>query len=164
MARNRTTARCASPRAATRAAIDVRDWYDVGGGESGWVVPDPKDSQIVYAGSYDGLLTRYDHRTGQLRNVTVWPDNPMGAGAEAMKYRFQWDYPLLFSPNDPTTLYAGGDHVFKTTNGGASWETISPDLTRNDKSKQGPTGGPDHQGQQQHRVLRHHLYDRRIAR
>ena len=123
-------------------AIDVRDWYDVGGGESGWVVPDPKDSQIVYAGSYDGLLTRYDHRTGQLRNVTVWPDNPMGAGAEAMKYRFQWDYPLLFSPNDPTTLYAGGDHVFKTTNGGASWEVISPDLTRNDKSKQGPTGGP----------------------
>ncbi len=123
-------------------AIDVRDWYDVGGGESGWVVPDPKDSQIVYAGSYDGLLTRYDHRTGQLRNVTVWPDNPMGAGAEAMKYRFQWDYPLLFSPNDPSTLYAGGDHVFKTTNGGASWEAISPDLTRNDKSKQGPTGGP----------------------
>ncbi|HTS47294.1 MAG TPA: hypothetical protein VMH05_05085 [Bryobacteraceae bacterium] len=123
-------------------AIDVRDWYDVGGGESGWVVPDPKDSQIVFAGSYDGLLTRYDHRTGQLRNVTVWPDNPMGAGAEAMKYRFQWDYPLLFSPNDPSTLYAGGDHVFKTTNGGASWETISPDLTRNDKSKQGPTGGP----------------------
>ncbi len=123
-------------------AIDVRDWYDVGGGESGWVVPDPKDSQIVFAGSYDGLLTRYDHRTGQLRNVTVWPDNPMGAGAEAMKYRFQWDYPLLFSPNDPTTLYAGGDHVFKTNNGGASWETISPDLTRNDKSKQGPTGGP----------------------
>lgn len=123
-------------------AIDVRDWYDVGGGESGWVVPDPKDSQIVYAGSYDGLLTRYDHRTGQLRNVTVWPDNPMGAGAEAMKYRFQWNYPLLFSPNDPSTLYAGGDHVFKTTNGGASWEIISPDLTRNDKSKQGPTGGP----------------------
>ncbi|HLG99720.1 MAG TPA: hypothetical protein VKX49_25655 [Bryobacteraceae bacterium] len=132
-------------RIATRSdegAIGERDWYDVGGGESGWVVPDPKDSQIVFAGSYDGLLTRYNHRTGQLRNVTVWPDNPMGAGAEAMKYRFQWNYPLLFSPNDPGTLYAGGDHVFKTTNGGTSWETISPDLTRNDKSKQGPTGGP----------------------
>ncbi len=132
-------------RIATRSdegAIDVRDWYDVGGGESGWVVPDPKNSQIVFAGSYDGLLTRYDHRTGQLRNVTVWPDNPMGAGAEAMKYRFQWNYPLLFSPNDPSTLYAGGDHLFKTANGGARWEVISPDLTRNDKSKQGPTGGP----------------------
>jgi photosystem II stability/assembly factor-like uncharacterized protein len=132
-------------RIATRSdegSIDVRDWYDVGGGESGWVVPDPKDSQIVFAGSYDGLLTRYNHRTGQLRNVTVWPDNPMGAGAEAMKYRFQWDYPLLFSPNDPSTLYAGGDHVFKTTNGGTNWETISGDLTRNDKSKQGSSGGP----------------------
>jgi photosystem II stability/assembly factor-like uncharacterized protein len=132
-------------RIATRSdegSIGVRDWYDVGGGESGWVVPDPKNSQIVYAGSYDGLLTRYDHRSGQLRNVTVWPDNPMGSGAEAMKYRFQWDYPLLFSPNDPATLYAGGDHLFKTTNGGSSWETISDDLTRNDKSKQGPTGGP----------------------
>ncbi len=132
-------------RIATRGdsgSIGVRDWYDVGGGESGWVVPDPKDSQIVFAGSYDGLLTRYDHRTGQLRNVTVWPDNPMGSGAEAMKYRFQWDYPLLFSPHDPATLYAGGDHLFKTTNGGASWEMISGDLTRNDKSKQGPSGGP----------------------
>jgi photosystem II stability/assembly factor-like uncharacterized protein len=123
-------------------SINPHDWYDVGGGESGWVVPDPKNSLIVYAGSYDGLLTQYNHRTGQQRNVTVWPDNPMGSGAEAMKYRFQWNYPLLFSPNDPSTLYAGGDHVFKTTNGGSSWETISGDLTRNDKSKQGPSGGP----------------------
>ncbi len=132
-------------RIATRSdsgSIGVRDWYDVGGGESGWLAPDPKNSEIVYAGSYDGLLTRYDHRSGQLRNVTVWPDNPMGYGAEAMKYRFQWNYPIMFSPNDPDTLYCAGDHVFKTTNGGASWEVISRDLTRNDKSKQGPSGGP----------------------
>jgi len=123
-------------------AINPHDWYDVGGGESGWVVPDPKNSQIVFAGSYDGLLTQYNHRTGQQRNITVWPDNPMGYGAEGMKYRFQWNFPLLFSPNDPSTLYAGGDHVFKTTNAGSSWEAISGDLTRNDKSKQGPSGGP----------------------
>jgi photosystem II stability/assembly factor-like uncharacterized protein len=132
-------------RIATRSdegSIGVRDWYDVGGGESGWLAPDPKDSEIVYAGSYDGLLTRYDHRSGQLRDVTVWPDNPMGSGAEAMKYRFQWNYPILFSPNDPNTLYCAGDHVFKSTNGGTSWEVISGDLTRNDKSKQGPSGGP----------------------
>ena len=132
-------------RIATRSddgSIGVRDWYDVGGGESGWLAPDPKDSEIVYAGSYDGLLTRYDHRTGQLRNVTVWPDNPMGAGAEAMKYRFQWNYPIVFSPHNPNTLYCAGDHVFKTTNGGTNWEIISGDLTRNDKSKQGPSGGP----------------------
>jgi photosystem II stability/assembly factor-like uncharacterized protein len=132
-------------RIATRSdegSIGVRDWYDVGGGESGWLAPDPKNSDIVYAGSYDGLLTRYDHRTGQLRDVTVWPDNPMGSGAEAMKYRFQWTYPIVFSPNNPNTLYCAGDHVFKTTNGGTSWEVISGDLTRNDKSKQGPSGGP----------------------
>jgi photosystem II stability/assembly factor-like uncharacterized protein len=132
-------------RIATRSddgSIGVRDWYDVGGGESGWLAPDPKDSEIVYAGSYDGLLTRYDHRTGQLRDVTVWPDNPMGSGAEAMKYRFQWTFPIVFSPNDPNTLYCAGDHVFKTSNGGNSWEVISGDLTRNDKSKQGASGGP----------------------
>ncbi|HEX5709124.1 MAG TPA: hypothetical protein VFX96_17615, partial [Pyrinomonadaceae bacterium] len=102
----------------------------------------PKDSNIVYAGSYGGLLTRYDHRTGQLKNITIWPDNPMGHGAEGMKYRFQWNYPILFSPHDPNVLYAAGDHLFRSTNEGQSWEMISPDLTRNDKSKQGPSGGP----------------------
>jgi hypothetical protein len=129
---------------ATRApgGIGERNWYDVGGGESGWVIPDPKNSEVTFAGSYDGLLTRYDHRTGQLRNITVWPDNPMGYGAEGMKYRFQWDFPMIFSPNDPNTFYAGGNILFKTVNEGQSWEPISPDLTRNDKSKQGPVGGP----------------------
>jgi hypothetical protein len=81
----------------------------VGGGESGGIAPDPGDSNIVYAGAYDGLLTRYNHSTGATRNVTVWPDNPMGSGVEAMKYRFQWNYPLLFSPHDPKLLYAGGN-------------------------------------------------------
>ncbi|HLJ50100.1 MAG TPA: hypothetical protein VKU01_29005 [Bryobacteraceae bacterium] len=125
-----------------RGGINEKDWYDVGGGESGWIQPDPKNSQIVYAGSYDGLLTRYDHRTEQMRNITVWPDNPMGYGAEGMKYRFQWDFPIVFSPHDPSTMYAGGNVLFKTTNEGQSWTAISPDLTRNDKSKQGPSGGP----------------------
>jgi photosystem II stability/assembly factor-like uncharacterized protein len=122
--------------------ITERNWYDVGGGESGWIQPNPKNSDVVYAGSYDGLLTRYEHRTGQLRNITVWPDNPMGAGAEAMKYRFQWDFPIFLSPHDPTALYAGGNVLFKSTNEGQSWQAISKDLTRDDKSKQGPTGGP----------------------
>ena len=117
-------------------------WHDVGGGESGWIAPSPKDSNIVFAGSYGGYLTRYDHRTKQLRAVNIWPENPMGWGAEGMKYRFQWNYPILFSPNDPNVLYAAGDHLFRSTNEGQSWEMISPDLTRNDKSKQGPAGGP----------------------
>ncbi len=123
-------------------SITEREWHDVGGGESGWIAPDPQNPAVVYAGSYDGLLTRYDHRTGTTRNVTVWPDNPMGSGAEAMKYRFQWNFPLLFSPHDPKALYAGGNVLVRSTDEGQHWTPISPDLTRNDKSKQGPTGGP----------------------
>jgi photosystem II stability/assembly factor-like uncharacterized protein len=123
-------------------SIDRTHWYAVGGGESGWIAPHPRNSTIVFAGSYGGLLTRYDHRTGQSRNVTVWPDNPMGAGVEAMKYRFQWNFPIVFSPHDPNLLYAASNVLFKSTNEGQSWEPISPDLTRNDKSKQGPSGGP----------------------
>jgi len=132
-------------RTASRTAgggITEQDWYDVGGGESGWIAPDPKNSQIVYAGSYDGLITRQDHRTGQSRNINAWPDNTMGYGVEAMKYRFQWSYPIAFSPHDPKTLYIGAQVLLKTTNEGQSWEPISPDLTRNYKSKMGTSGGP----------------------
>ncbi|MFN2452604.1 MAG: glycosyl hydrolase [Pyrinomonadaceae bacterium] len=125
----------------TEAGIDRTDWYDVGGGESGWIAPYPKDSEIVFAGSYGGLITRYDHHTGQLRSVTPWPDNPMGHGAIDLKYRFQWNFPILFSPHDAETLYAAANVLFKSTNQGQSWEVISPDLTRNDKSKQQPAGG-----------------------
>jgi photosystem II stability/assembly factor-like uncharacterized protein len=123
-------------------AITEADWHEVGGGESGWIAPDPANSQFVYAGSYDGLLTRYDDKTGALRNVTVWPDNPMGSGVEVMKYRFQWSYPLLFSPWNPKLLYAGSNVLLATQDEGQHWSAISPDLTRNDKSKQGPVGGP----------------------
>jgi photosystem II stability/assembly factor-like uncharacterized protein len=122
--------------------IDRTNWYDVGGGESGWIAPYPKDSQIVFAGSYGNMITRYDHRTGQLRNVNPWPDNPMGWGAADLKYRFQWNFPIVFSPHDPDTLYAGANVLFKSANQGQSWQVISPDLTRNDKSKQGSSGGP----------------------
>ena len=123
-------------------SITESDWHEVGGGESGWIAPDPTDSRYVYAGSYDGLLTRYDDKTGALRNVTVWPDNPMGSGVEVMKYRFQWSYPLLFSPWNPKLLYAGANVLMATEDEGQHWKAISPDLTRDDKSKQGPVGGP----------------------
>ncbi|HJP94296.1 MAG TPA: hypothetical protein VJ875_20215 [Pyrinomonadaceae bacterium] len=126
----------------TEGGIGTSDWYDVGGGESGWVAPSPKDSQIVFAGSYGGLTTRYDHHTGQLRDVNPYPNNPMGAGADVLKYRFQWNFPLLFSPHDPNTLYCAANVLFRSTDEGSSWQIISPDLTRNDKSKQGPSGGP----------------------
>jgi photosystem II stability/assembly factor-like uncharacterized protein len=126
----------------TDSGIREADWYDVGGGESGWIAPSPKDSQIVYAGSYGGLITRYDHHTGQLRDVSPYPNNPMGAGADVLKYRFQWNFPILFSPHDANTLYAAGNVIFRSTNEGQTWQIISPDLTRNDKSKQGSSGGP----------------------
>ncbi len=124
------------------AGIDERAWHPAGGGESGWMAQHPNDSNIIFAGSYGGLLTRYDHRTRQVRNITVWPDNPMGYGAEGMRYRFQWNFPVLFSPHDSNLLYAGGNMLFASTNEGQSWKAISPDLTRNDKSKQGSSGGP----------------------
>jgi photosystem II stability/assembly factor-like uncharacterized protein len=126
----------------TAGGITDKDWYDVGGGESGWIAPDPRDSEIVYAGSYGNLITRQDHRTGQMRNINPWPDNPMGYGADALKYRFQWSFPIVFSPHDPKVLYAGGNVLMKTVSEGQSWEPISGDLTRNDKSKQASSGGP----------------------
>lgn len=124
------------------SSIDRTNWHAVGGCESGWIAPHPRNSDIVFAGCYGGFISRYDHRTGQSRNITVWPDNPMGWGAEGMKYRFQWNFPILFSPHDSNTIYTAGNMLFKSTNEGQSWQPISQDLTRNDKSKQGPSGGP----------------------
>lgn len=135
-----TTVETAS--AGNAGSITTSDWHQVGGGESGWIAPDPKDSRYVYAGSYDGLLTRYDDKTGSLRSINVWPDNPMGSGVEAMKYRFQWSFPMIFSPHDPKKLYVGSNILFETTDEGQHWKAISPDLTRDDKTKQGPVGGP----------------------
>jgi photosystem II stability/assembly factor-like uncharacterized protein len=123
-------------------AIAERDWYDVGGGESGFVIPDPKNPNIVYAGSYDGLITRYDKANGQEQDITAWPLNPMGWGAATLKYRFQWTAPIAMSPFDSNTIYHGAQVLFKSTDQGQNWTVISPDLTRNDKSKQGSAGGP----------------------
>ncbi len=125
-------------------AITEKDWYDIGGGESGWIAPHPENSDIIFAGSYDGLLTRYDRKAQQFRDINVYPDNPMGSGAEGAKYRFQWDFPILFSPfkrNGKYALYAAANNLFRSVDEGQTWETISPDLTKNDKSKQGPAGG-----------------------
>lgn len=125
--------------------INETHWYDVGGGESGWIAPHPDNSDIIFAGSYGGFLTRYDHKTKQQRNINVYPDNPMGAGAEAMKYRFQWNFPILFSPHKTDgkyPLYTAGNMLFRSMDEGQSWQAISGDLTRNDKSKQGTSGGP----------------------
>jgi photosystem II stability/assembly factor-like uncharacterized protein len=123
-------------------AITESDWEVTAGSESGHLAPDPSDPEIVYGGNYGGLLEMENHRTKESRAVNVWPNNPMGHGAEDMKYRFQWNFPIFFSPHNPKKLYTTSNHVHVTYNGGQSWETISPDLTRNDKTKLGPSGGP----------------------
>lgn len=122
--------------------IRLADWYPIGGGETGYVYFDPRDPNIIYAGEYGGTITRYDHRTKSARNVSIYPDNPSGHGGEDMKYRFRWPAPIAGSPHDPSIVYHGGNLLFRTKDGGKTWEAISPDLTRNDKSKQKWSGGP----------------------
>ena len=123
-------------------SISDEDWESTAGGESAHIAVDPQDNDIVYGGSYDGFLTRVNHKTGTVRAINVWPDNPMGHGAEGMKYRFQWNFPIIFSKHNPDRLYTFSNHVHVTENEGQSWEIISPDLTRNDPEKLKSSGGP----------------------
>lgn len=123
-------------------SISEDDWESTAGGESAHIAIDPEDNDIVYGGSYDGFLTRYNHKRGTVRAINVWPDNPMGHGAEGMKYRFQWNFPIIFSKHNPDRLYTFSQHVHVTENEGQSWEIVSPDLTRNDPEKLKSSGGP----------------------
>jgi photosystem II stability/assembly factor-like uncharacterized protein len=122
--------------------IDRPDWYPVGGGEAGYISPYLPDPNIVYAGDYEGVLTRFDKRTGQVQNIAPWPEISDGQGAANLVHRFQWTAPNMLSIHDPHTLYHAGEMLFKTTDEGMHWTAISPDLTRNDKSKQQISGGP----------------------
>mgnify|MGYP000858671859 FL=1 len=123
-------------------SISEDDWEETAGGESAHITIDPTNNDIVYGGSYDGFLTRYNHQTKTLRSVSVWPDNPMGHGAEEMKYRFQWNFPIFFSKHNPKKLYTFSNHVHVSENEGHRWKVISPDLTRNDSTKLKSSGGP----------------------
>ncbi len=122
--------------------ITTDDWQPTAGAESGYVVADPVNPDIVYGGNYSGYLSRLDHKTGENRAVSVWPDDPLGGGIDVAKYRFQWNFPLFFSPHNPKKLYAGGNHLFVTENEGASWTALGGDLTTNDKKRQASSGGP----------------------
>ena len=122
--------------------ISENNWEETAGGESAHLAPDPKDNDIVYGGSYGGFLTRYNHHTNLNRAINVWPDNPIGYGAEGMKYRFQWNFPVFFSPHDPNKLYTCSQFMHVSYNGGENWEIISPDLSRNDSTKLVSSGGP----------------------
>jgi photosystem II stability/assembly factor-like uncharacterized protein len=123
-------------------SIGEDDWESTAGGESAHIAVDPENNDIIYGGSYDGFLTRVNHKSGTVRAINVWPDNPMGHGAESMKYRFQWNFPIIFSKHNPKRLYTFSNHVHVTENEGQSWKIISPDLTRNDPDKLKSSGGP----------------------
>lgn len=124
------------------SAITENDWQETAGGESAHLAVDPMNNDIVYGGSYGGFLTRVDHKNNSTRAINVWPDNPMGHGAEGMKYRFQWNFPIFFSRHNPKKLYVASNHLHVSEDEGHSWQAISPDLTRNEKEKLGPSGGP----------------------
>jgi photosystem II stability/assembly factor-like uncharacterized protein len=123
-------------------AIDNSDWYSVAGGESGYIAPDPLDQNTVFGASYAGELTKWDGLTGEAQMISPWPQFMDGLSASQVQHRFNWTSPVVFSPNEPHALYSGGEVVFKTVNNGMSWTAISPDLTRNDKTKQVSSGGP----------------------
>jgi len=135
------------PSAAAWGAITLGDCTYPGTGESGFVAVHPKDPNIVYCGAIGsspggaGALQRYDHRTGQIQLVNVWPEAALGIAPKDTRYRFAWTFPIVFSPHDSGILYAGGNHVFRSRDEGMSWEEISPDLSLNDIARQGPSGG-----------------------
>lgn len=127
-------------------------WHAVGGGESGWATPDPVDPNIIWStasgsGMVGGIVVRFEEDRRMFRTVEVWPQQSNGP-ADALKYRFVWDAPLTISPHDHNTVYTGSQHLHRTRNGGQSWEVMSPDLTLNDRSRMGSSGGltPDNIG------------------
>jgi len=122
--------------------IGEKDWEETAGGESAHLAVDPNDNEIVFGSSYGGLLERVNHRTKQNQSINVWPDNPMGYGAEGAKFRFQWNFPVFTSPGNPKRIYAASQHLHASDDGGKSWVTLSPDLTRNDATKMKSSGGP----------------------
>ncbi|MDE1938996.1 MAG: glycosyl hydrolase [Alphaproteobacteria bacterium] len=122
-------------------AIGPRDWYDVGGGECGFVIPDPRDPDIVYSNA-ENMIFRFNKHTEQTRVISVWPLEAAGHPASDLEHRFNWTSPMILSPHNPDTLYVGMERLFKSTDDGNSWTAISEDLTRNDKSKQYASGGP----------------------
>jgi photosystem II stability/assembly factor-like uncharacterized protein len=125
----------------TSDGISSGMWHSVGGCESGHAVPDPVENNIIWSGCYDGLLGRYDLKTGHTRPVTVWPESIQFWEAAEAKYRFQWTFPIAISPHNHEKVYVGSQYVHQTTDGGHSWTVISPDLSTNDVTKQQRAGG-----------------------
>ncbi len=132
----------ALPNRTSSGGIGRNDWYVIGGCESGHVAVDPRDPYVTYSGCYGGTIGRYDHSVDQEREIMAYPQLAVGQAPRDLKYRFQWNAPIRLSPHDPNVLYHTSQFVHRSTNEGQSWETISPDLTRNDPEKQDYAGGP----------------------
>jgi photosystem II stability/assembly factor-like uncharacterized protein len=130
------------PHRTSGSSIDQKDWVALSIGESAHLAPDPLNPNIIYGSDYKGYMSMQNLDNGQERSTNVWPDLPAGSGDEVMKYRFNWNYPLVFSKHDPKKLYAGSNYLHVTYNGGQSWETISPDLTRGEPETIKSSGGP----------------------
>lgn len=124
------------------AGISGADWYPVAGCESGFIAFNPDDPQRVYGGCYLGQISVYDHATKMEKDVMAYPELGLGTLPRDMKYRFNWNAPIVVSPQQPQVIYHGGNVVFRSADGGTNWQIISRDLTRNDPQKQGPGGGP----------------------
>ena len=123
-------------------SIGASNWHPVAGGEAGYIVADPTNSKITFGGEYDGQMSSFNEENNQYKIITPYPETGIGAPGTAKKYRFQWTYPIVFSPHNPKEMYVTSNYVHKTLDGGHSWEVISPDLTRNDPKTSGETGGP----------------------
>jgi len=130
------------PSATAQGTIPLGAWKPAAYGESTFVVPQPGDPEITYGSGYYSIFVKYNQRTEEYRSVSPWPRYREGASAGELKYRLAWTHPILFSPTDPGKLYLGSQYVMKSDDHGATWETISPDLTRDDPSTEAPTGGP----------------------
>jgi len=123
------------------SVVDGQYWASVGGCESGHIQVDPRDPNVTYAGCYGGSINRVNRETGDVRELLLYPQLALGQAPRDLRHRFQWNAPIRLSPHDPDVLYHMSQYVNRTTDGGASWETISPDLTRNDTTKQDYAGG-----------------------
>ena len=125
-----------------QGTIDISDWYDAGGCESGYIAAHPAKPNVTFAGCYGGNLDRKDRETDFTRDVTVYPRNPMGHSSEDIAVRFNWTFPIVFSRHNPNVLYAAGSRLFRSMNEGESWTAVSPELARRDPKTMGPSGGP----------------------
>ena len=124
------------------AGIDWKDWYSVAGGESAFIAFDPDNPETIYGGTYQGNISKWERASGMQKSIKEYPELGLSIAPKDSRYRYNWNAPIISSPHNRSTIYHAGNVVFKTTDGGISWTTVSPDLTKNEKDKHGPGGTP----------------------